>query len=148
MSWSTLVANKRVHRHRTSKREVESLLKIADRDLDDARISGLSPDRSFATAYNAVLQLSKLTIACAGYRVSSSVAGHHQTTFEAVKLAVGPTVKQLADYFETCRRKRNVIDYDDVDVVTHAQAQELLSKADEYRRLVMRWIHKNYPTYL
>ena len=100
MSWSTLVANKRVHRHRTSKKEVESLLKIANRDLDDARISGLSPDRSFATAYNAVLQLSKLTIACAGYRVSSSVAGHHQTTFEAVNLAVGPTVKVLADYFD------------------------------------------------
>ncbi len=35
--------------------------------------------RARATAYNAVMQISKLAIACAGYRVSSGL-GHHQST--------------------------------------------------------------------
>jgi hypothetical protein len=79
------------------------------RDLKDARVVGLSTDRQFATAYNAVLQLAKMAIACAGYRVVG--AGHHQTTFEAVELALGSSVATLASYFETCRRKRNILDF-------------------------------------
>jgi hypothetical protein len=42
---------------------------VIARDLQDAALSGLSADRRFATAYNAVLQLTKMVIACAGYRV-------------------------------------------------------------------------------
>ena len=56
------------------------------------------------------LQLSRMALACAGYRVSVTLPGHHQTTFEAAALVLGAAVRQLTDYFETCRR--NVIDHD------------------------------------
>src|SRR6266849_6830308 len=110
MSWQQLLAQHRVQTHTTSRRELDGLRTIVARDLQDARVLGLSTDRQFATAYNAVLQLAKMAIACAGYRVVG--AGHHQTTFEAGELALGPTVANLASYFETCRRKRNLLDYD------------------------------------
>src|SRR5215472_13159687 len=97
---------------------------------------GLSPDRTFATAYNAVLQLSKLALACAGYRVSAAVPGHHQTTFEAAGLVLGAGGRHFTDYFETCRRKRNVIDYDSAEVVSESQAAELFAKATQYHALV------------
>jgi hypothetical protein len=106
----------------TSSNELTGLRKLIVRDMADAGVPGLSPDRSFATAYNAVLQLSKLALACAGYRASAAVPGHHQTTFESAGLVLGASGRHFTDYFETCRRKRNVIDYDSAGVVSESQA--------------------------
>ena len=80
------------------------------RDLADAGIAGLSADRRFATAYNAALQVANMAIACTGYRVTAKT-GHHKISLESVKLALGASADKYAEYFETCRRKRNVIDY-------------------------------------
>jgi hypothetical protein len=147
VSLRELLASKRLDRHRTSPDEIDSLRRLIARDLHDASVPGLSSDRAFATAYNAVLQLSKMALACAGYRVSASLPGHHQTTFEAAGLAFGPDGGHLTDYFETCRRKRNVIDYDYAEVVTGSDTDELLKKAAEYQDLVEAWIAENHPRY-
>jgi hypothetical protein len=40
---------------------------LVARDLADSKVSGLSADRRFATAYNAALQAANMAIACAGY---------------------------------------------------------------------------------
>ena len=147
MSWSKLLANRTVQNHSTSRQEIESLRELIERDIKDAGIEALSADRRFATAYNAVLQLSKTAIACAGFRVSTGV-GHHQKTFEAVKVAVGSAaVDSFADYFETCRRKRNVIDYDAADLITESEADELVEKAREFQILIEDWIAKNHTAY-
>jgi hypothetical protein len=114
--------------------------------MADACLAGLSADRRFATAYNAVLQLSKMAITCSGYRVTVGL-GHHQKTFEAAKAALGKTGEPYADYFETCRRKRNLIDYDAAEVATETEADELLEKAREFQALVEEWIAKNYFSY-
>lgn len=142
------MANGSVNTHMTSRREVENLRELVNRDLKDAEIDGLSDDRRFATAYNAVLQLSKMAIVCSGYRVSSNKTGHHRTTFEAVKNAVGTVdVSNLADYFDTCRRKRNLIDYDATEVASETEADELVEKAREFQTIVEDWISDNYPAY-
>ena len=121
---------------------------MVTRDLKDAEIEGLSDDRRFATAYNAVLQLSKMSIACSGYRVSSNKTGHHRTTFDAVKNAIGTVdVENLADYFETCRRKRNLIDYDATEVASETEADELVEKGREFQTIIEDWITKNHPAY-
>jgi hypothetical protein len=145
VSLAALLANKRIERHLTSSNELAGLRKLIARDMADARVHGLSADRTFATAYNAVLQLSKMVLACAGYRVSATLPGHHQITFEAVGVVLGAPARPLTDYFETCRRKRNVIDYDSAEVTTESQASELLEKAGEYQQLVEDWIAKNHP---
>jgi hypothetical protein len=38
-----------------------------------------------------------------------------------VKLAIGKPADPYSDYFDRCRRKRNVIDYDDAYVATHTR---------------------------
>lgn len=144
VSWSKLLASRRLQHHKPTVEEISSLGKLIDRDLEDAALTGLSADRRFATAYNAVLQLSKLAIACEGYRVSASMGGHHLTTFQAVRLALGPTLKNLVDYFETCRRMRNVIDYDSVEVASEIQSHELLDRAIEYKKIVQDWMHEHH----
>jgi uncharacterized protein (UPF0332 family) len=87
-----------------------------------------------------------MAIACAGYKVSLG-AGHHQKSFEAVKVAMGKPVEPLADYFETCRRKRNYIDYDASEVVTETEAKQLLEKAEEFQQMVQEWITKHHPAF-
>jgi hypothetical protein len=143
MSFQQLLAAHRVQPHTTSKRELAGLRAIVSRDLQDAYVPGLSSDRQFATAYNAVLQLAKMAMACAGYRVVDQ--GHHLTTFEALELAIGQSVSQLASYFDTCRRKRNMLDYDMANVVTDTEVTERLEKAEELRELVEQWITTHYP---
>lgn len=88
MSWQNLLANRIVQPHKTSVNEIHDLRLVVARDLADASIAALSADRRFATAYNAVLQLSKIVIAVAGYRVTSG-AGHHQKSFDTVRVALG-----------------------------------------------------------
>lgn len=144
MSWTSLLANGTVRNHTTGRREIESLRVLIERDLKDAGLKGLSADRKFATAYNAALQLCKMAIACAGYRLTIGV-GHHQKTFEAVKSAVTTSDAEiLADYFEICRRKRNVIDYDAADTISETEADELLKKVGEFQVLVEDWIAANH----
>jgi hypothetical protein len=134
-----------VQRHTPSRHELDGLRAIVHRDLSDAQVPGLSTDRKFATAYNAGLQLAKMAIACAGYRVVGQ--GHHLTTFKAVELAMGRSVVRLSTYFETCRRKRNMLDYDMADVATDTEVDELLEKAEEFRQLVEQWIAQRYPQF-
>lgn len=146
MTWTTLAASGKVKRHRTSSQELADLRAVVERDLEDAAIPELSADRRFATAYNAALQLCKLAIAISGYRIAP-VAGHHQTTLEAAVLALGPSCKPFADYFDLCRRKRNFIDYDHAEVATETEAKELVEKAAEFERFVEAWILKHHPKY-
>jgi hypothetical protein len=77
----------------------------------------VSADRRFATAYNAALQDAKMAIACTGYCVVAG-AGHHRISFEVVKLEIGKAADPYSDYFDRCRRKRNVIDYDNAFIAT------------------------------
>jgi hypothetical protein len=109
MTWTQLLANNEVQRHKTSKRELDKLRAVISRDLADASLDGVSADRRFATAYNAALQAAKMAIACAGYRVVG--AGHHRISFEVVNLAISKAAAPYSDYFDRCRRKRNAIDY-------------------------------------
>ncbi len=143
MSWQKLLKERRVKPHETSPQELKGLRAVIERDLADASLPGLSADRRFATAYNAVLQISKMVIACVGFRVAG--LGHHQMTFEVIELAMGPKVSDLADYFDACRRKRNLVDYDMADVATQTEADELLSQAKRFRDMAEAWIAEHYP---
>lgn len=85
-----------------------------------------------------------MAIACAGYRVTAKT-GHHRVTLDAITLAVGAAASSYADYFETCRRKRNVIDYTRSDVASDSEADELVKMAREFDALVETWIGAKFP---
>lgn len=144
MSWKKLVAEHKVHSHSTSKKELDALRAVVTRDLADASVKGLSDDRRFATAYNAALQAAKMSIACAGYRLAGT-QGHHRLTFEAARLALGSSANRSLDFFETSRRKRNVIDYDHALVATKTEAEEIVAEAQAFYEFVEKWIATNHP---
>lgn len=85
-----------------------------------------------------------MAIACAGYRVTSKM-GHHKISIESARLALGSSADKYADYFDTCRRKRNVIDYMRSHVATETEAKEILGKAIDFCQFVETWIASTYP---
>jgi hypothetical protein len=147
MTWQDLLTSNRVKNHTTSKQEIDALRAVVERDLKDASVAGLSEDRRFATAYNAVLQLASMAIACAGFRVTAK-QGHHENTFLAMELAMGTSVASFARYFNVCRKKRNLVDYNLANAVSETELDELLEKAAEFKEIVEPWIFKNYPQFL
>ena len=144
MTWTKLLRAGKVHTHRPSVQELNDIRRLVARDLADAAIPALSEDRRFATAYNAALQIAKMAIAGAGYRIAS-VPGHHRVTFEGVKLALGTSAAQLADYFDACRRKRNEIDYTGAAIATGTEADELLVHAKAFLAMVEAWLTARHP---
>ncbi len=143
MSWQTLLASQRLRTHSTSKRELDDLRAVIERDLTDAAIAALSADRRFATAYNAALQTATMAVACAGYRTSGQA--HHQTTFEAAELALGAASVPFVAYFDACRRKRNTVDYDRAHVATETEASEIVTRARAFLALTETWVLQNHP---
>jgi len=141
MSLKRLLDQGRVRRHKTSKKEIRDLLELANRDIKDAKIDGLSADRKFATAYNAILQLSTILLYAKGYKTKG--VGHHATVFEAMKDIMGGDYHALADYFDSCRAKRNITDYDYAGGISNTEAQELISEAEEFGRTVLDWLKVN-----
>lgn len=141
------LAKKFVHPHQTSKKEVENLQKIVERDLKDASIADLSTDRRFSTAYNAALQLATIVTACSGYRIATR-AGHHKITFDLLPEFAGDEVKHWSDYFDICRRKRNMVDYNVSDISSETETEELIRKVKEFQTFVEDWMRTNYPDLL
>ena len=67
-------------------------------------------------------------------------------SLESTKLVLWKAVHNYADYFETCRRKRNTIDYTFSNVATETEAKEIIVQATEFYNQVEDWIAKNHPT--
>ena len=139
MSWKRLLANKQIQTHATNENEIASLKAVVNRDLCDADLPQLSPDRQYATAYSAMLQLAKLVIAKSGYRVLAR-SGHHATTIEALKIAMGKDIEDLAAYLDLCRRKRNMLEYDYANIISQSEADEIRVKARDFLSLVENWL--------
>ncbi len=143
MSWKRLQTEGRIEPHVTSKVELDDLRAAIDRNLRDAAIEELSDDNRFGIAYQAALLTAKMLIACSGYRVKGQ--GAHQTTFQALPLAIGSSIKETADYFDRCRRKRNDLSYDAQGLVSSKDAMELLRTATAFHQNAEAWIATQHP---
>ena len=73
MSLREWLNNGWIRAHRTSREEIGSLLRIADRDLKDSRAAGVSSDNRFVMAYNAALQSATAALAASGYRTEREI---------------------------------------------------------------------------
>jgi len=55
-----------------------------------------------------------------------SKVGHHRVSLESTKLVLGKPMHKYGDYFKTCRREGNTIDYAFSNVATETEAKEIL----------------------
>src|SRR6185295_17781097 len=108
--------------HKTSAKEVAGLLALVERDLADAA-GEISADWRFGIAYNAALKLCTILLHASGYRPEKTLA--HYRTLAAMPLILGADRQADADYLDTCRTKRNTVEYDRAGAASHEEAAEL-----------------------
>jgi hypothetical protein len=128
--------------HRSSRKEVEGLLSIVDRDLEDATKGEVSADWRFGIAYNAALKLCTILVYASGYRPERDRP--HYRTLAALPLILGANRADDAAYLDACRVKRNTVEYDMAGAATGANADELLEFARGLRGNVLTWLKKHH----
>jgi uncharacterized protein (UPF0332 family) len=142
MNLRDLLSQGKLRAHKTSKKEIKNLLAIVRRDIKDAKVEDLSSDRRFACAYNAVLQLATILLYCNGYKPQGT--GHHFTVFQTMKIIMENQYYALADYFDSCRSKRNITDYDFAGTISDSEVSELIEEAESFSEVVLDWLKRNY----
>ena len=133
-------------KHKTSGEEIGNLLEIVKRDIKDAQEDAISDDWRFGVAYNAALKLCTILLYAEGYRPEKSLA--HFRTIQSLPFILGDKKKSDAAYLDTCRSKRNTVEYDFVGGATAADADELINFAQELEKEVMTWLKKEHPALL
>jgi uncharacterized protein (UPF0332 family) len=142
MTLQQWVDNGWLRTHRTSKKEIRDLLRIVDRDLQDAG-KGLSWDWRFGIAYNAALKLCTILLYAEGYRAERNL--QHYRTIQAMPQILEARKKGDAKYLDICRSKRNTAEYEYVEAVTETEAEALISFARELKEEVISWLRKHHP---
>ena len=142
MNFKKWLAEERLRTHRTSEEEIQGLLEIAKRDLNDASVQDLSTDRRFLIAYEGVLTLATIPLYCAGYETYGR--GHHWMTFRILPDVMGEKYSDLADYFDQCRTKRNVGTYDRGGQISESEVEELIAEVKSFYEDVIDWLKRNH----
>ena len=134
--------NRWLRPYKTSRKEISDLLKMVDRDLKDTS-SGISADWRFGIAYNAGLKLCTILLYTEGYRPERTL--QHYRAIQALPLILGDQRKGDAEYLNTCRSKRNILEYDYVGGVTDQDADELIEFVRALKREIIDWLNKHHP---
>jgi hypothetical protein len=142
MSLNQWVDNGWLRRHKTSQEEIENLVMIIDRDLKDAK-GGISDDWRFGIVYNAALKLCTILLYAEGFKAEKTL--QHYRTIQALPLILGKKRNSDAVYLDSCRSKRNIVEYDYVGGVTGHDADELIEFVKELKADVLEWLNHNHP---
>jgi hypothetical protein len=146
MNFERWLSEGRLRNHKTNKEEIQALLGLAKRDLEDASIQSLSKDRRFLIAYDAALTLAAVPLYCAGYKTYG--VGHHWMTFRILPDCIGKEHTELADYFDLCRTKRNVSAYDRGGQISENEVEEIIEEVTKFVAIVKEWLERNHPEYM
>ena len=127
--------------HKTRPKEIENLFMIIDRDLKDAEAS-ISDDWRFGIAYNAALKLCTILLYAEGFKAEKTL--QHYRTIQALPLIFGKERMDDAQYLDSCRSKRNIVEYDYVGGVTGDDVDELIDFVKELKTDMLDWLKKNH----
>lgn len=131
--------------HRTSRSEIADLFRIIDRDLKDAE-GDISADWRFGISYNAALKLCAILLYAEGFRPERTL--QHYRTIQALAIVLGEKRKADADYLDSCRSKRNTVEYDSVGAATEDDVLELIEFVKDLKASVLSWLKERHPKLL
>ncbi len=124
-----------------AKATVRRLLDAATRQIADAKVSAVSAETRFASAYTAIRMLADVGLHAHGYRTLTSRPGHHQTAIQALTLTFGvgaSTVVRL----DHLRNQRNATEYSG-DIVPESAVTECLAQAEALHAAALAWLRAN-----
>lgn len=68
-----------------------------------------------------------------------------RVTFKVLPELLGLEFQDLADYFDHCRNKRNLSDYDRAGEISEDEVVEVLKEAKKFRGTVLGWLKTHHP---
>jgi hypothetical protein len=122
---------------------IKRLLQVAQRNIADTKIDGLSNENKFDMAYKAVMQLANVSLQASGYRTLTSKPGHHQMMIQSLPKTVGIDIDQMI-ILDSLRKQRNVADYSG-DLVIDSAMKECLIQAEDLYEKVSTWLEASHP---
>ena len=140
MTISKMLSKGILEKKGSSKDEIENLLKIVERDFKDCKSKEVSYDWQFGIAYNAALKLANVLVRASHYRVKGG--SHHMNTIAMIPLIFGEESRDDSEYLDSCRRKRNTVEYDFVGGASEADVLELQAFIVEFREAVLKWLEE------
>lgn len=141
MTINSLLERGFIERRDFSEKEISDLFDIVERDLNDSNTGDLSLDWKFGIAYNAALKLATILVRGSSLRVKSG--SHHMNTIALLPAILGEDYIDDKNYLDSCRRKRNAVEYDYTGGVTEIEVAELQDFVVELKTKVVEWCVKN-----
>lgn len=128
-----------IRAYKTSPQEINGILSLVERDIEDASREVISIDWQFNIAYNAGLQLAAIALLAAGYRAGRGESKHYRV-IQALPLVMGEQYSTFKNYLDNCRRKRNVSEYDAAGTISEKEAGELLKEVKAFKIELESWL--------
>lgn len=93
-----------------AKQTVRRLLDAASRHIADAKVTKVSVETRFGSAYTAIRMLADAGLHAHGYRTLTSKPGHHQTALQSLALTLGVDSAVLVR-LDALRKHRHLAEY-------------------------------------
>lgn len=143
MTLDNLLAIHKLVRQAPDKGGITKLLAAAERNLADATLVALSKDNRFDAAYKTIMQCAMVALWAKGYRISTSLPGHHQTALQTLPKTLG-VPSQTIIVLDALRKQRNANDYEG-EPITDAALTACLAEAEKLLLLTRQWLPAEYP---
>ena len=122
---------------------IRRLIEGASRHIADGKVSKISAETRFGSAYTAIRMLADAGLNAHGYRTLTSKPGHHQTAIQTLVHTFGVDRKLLVR-IDALRKQRNLTEYTG-ETIPQAALDECLLQAEALYALALKWLRANRP---
>ena len=125
------------------KETVGRLLEAVRRHIADAKVTAVSAETRFSSAYTAIRMLADVGLHANGYRTLTSRPGHHQTAIQTLPKTLGLDTQTLIR-LDKLRKQRNLTEYTG-DIIPDSALAECLSCAQSLEAVAVQWLKNRAP---
>ncbi len=144
MSLQQWLDNSWINKSTPSREEIVGLVQVAERNLADASLEGLSPDGRFSLAYDTVRSLCQAALTASGFVVPKG-GRQHERVIESLKFTLGSEWVAETDYFDVCRRRRHKSIYERSGINQPRDADQVLESAKKLLTATKEWLQHDHP---
>ena len=136
MNFKELLSEKKIEK--VEKEEFDDRLALKDVESAKHNLNSKDYDWALSIAYNAVLRITRGLMFHLGYRPIGKE--HHKNTFEFLRKTEFD--KELIDYFDNIRKKRNRFVYGIIEGTSKENVKEVIRKAEKFVQEIRTFVHK------
>jgi len=129
--------------HETDPAEIDRLLEVAQRNLNDSSVESISLETRFDAAYKAIMQSALAALMANGYRPDTNRPGHHMTVIQSLTKTIGLPGERVT-VLDALRRKRNQSDYTG-EGADKRSTESCIQEAAQLLAELTEWLKENRP---